>query len=369
MQIMNSKNKILSSIRELDRWFETTISHIQTYDPVSFNPMNLSDLAQAYFSTGAITNDDHFTQKGLANLKRLIAVQNADGSWNETDPKINCKSTLATAYVGCNLLKSVNFVNGKLAINVENSVMRASQYVRSNELAPGYFLKSDANCNDTVNVNTICSFFFLYLSKHTNLQGFFQISLRTIKRALKSQMKTGVFPYYAAKKPHLAPISYHAIMMRLLAEYHCMYGDDLVLDSLKKAVDWFTDRLDEQFMIHWKGDLGAWAYRTFSTYGYALCGLVYLSKFENQFQLWSQRILNHVVRSQLQDGSFPVVDNLRNLANIGIDVTNGFCLASHGDFRATLSLARRSFGKTSFHEKITGNIQLFEALSSLQKVF
>ena len=364
-------SSLLSSIQKLAKWLDAVANQSCISNPVLFNPMNLSNVALAYLSLGEISKNNHYHRKGSASLRRILYLQNVDGSWNEIYPRINVKSTLATAFVGYNLLRSINFVDKELAIHIKNSVMRASRYVGSKELAPGYFLKSETNSNDIVNVNMLCSLYFLYLHNYTDAQNFFETSLRTVKRVIKSQLNSGAFPYYTIHKLYLTPIHYHAFMTRLLAEYHSLTRDEQVLASLKKAISWLIDKFDEQGKIRWRGDVGAWVYRSFPSYGQALYSLLYISKLEEQFQIQTQRIFNHIIRSQLQEGPFPITDNDKNLKNICIDVENSIKLISHCDFRAAFSLIKRSFKNSvpNIHEKVTGNIQLLEALTSSQELF
>jgi len=360
------KTRVLSSIEKLASSLENMINKKRI-----LNPMDLSNLTVAYLYLGEITGNEFYYQKSLVILKDILKRQNADGSWNEIYPGINSKSTLATAYIGCNLLK-LTIIDGELATGTKRSVLEASHYVAKKELAPGYFLKSEINDNDTVNVNMICSLYFLRLYKYAGVQEFLRIADRTSKRVIRSQLSSGAFPYYTDKKSHLAPIHYHAFMTKLLSEYLCLTFDEDVKASLMKAVSWLIRRFDDAGKISWSGDLGIWTYRSFSDYGYAFYGLLFAGGFDEYFKAWSERVFLYMNRNQLQDGSFPAIDNEKNMGEIRADITNVIRLISHRDFLAILSLFEVEFNRRSSNvsfEKVTANTQLLEALTSSYRAF
>lgn len=94
-------NSLLLLTQKLSNWLNKMFDqgHI-------FNNMLLSDLLISNFLLEKITKNNRYTEKAFEILKIILNHQNSDGSWNEKYPWLNIdvKSTLATAYVGYNLL-------------------------------------------------------------------------------------------------------------------------------------------------------------------------------------------------------------------------------------------------------------------------
>jgi hypothetical protein len=351
--------KILNAISWIEN-ITNSIEHMLT-------PMNSSTLAMTYFNLSKITKEESYRQKGLELIQRLLKKQNDDGSWNEIYPNINAKSTLATAYVGLMLAK-IGIYNNSLLENMDSRLIKATEYVVNNEKKPGYFLKSEINDKDTVNVNLICALFLLYMYKHFQRDDLLKISMRTVKRVMKAQLESGAFPYYADEKRYLTPLHYHVFVTRLLADYFLLLPEDGLYSSLKRAMNWLSSRLEMNGRISWHGDVGVWVYRSFSTYGNVLYTLVFASALiDNDLKKLIQPMRNYVFSRQLPDGSFPESDSNFTIHDILTDMENIGQLISHREFSSAFLLSRRVMGQkhlTILFNKVTINIQLVEALTS-----
>jgi hypothetical protein len=351
--------KILNAISWIEN-ITNSIEHMLT-------PMNNSTLAMTYFNLSKITKEESYRQKGLELIQRLLKKQNDDGSWNEIYPNINAKSTLATAYVGLMLAK-IGIYNNSLLENMASRLIKATGYVVNNEMKPGYFLKSEINDKDTVNVNLICALFLLYMYKHFQRDDLLKISLRTVKRVMKAQLESGAFPYYHDEKRYLTPLHYHAGITRLLADYFLLLPDNELYSSLKKAISWLSNKLETDGGINWHGDVGVWVYRDFSTYGNVLYTLIFASALiDNSLKRLIQPVRDYIFSRQLQDGSFPELDSNFTIHNISTDIKNIFKLISYQEFFSALSLIKGMINQkylNNLFNKVKVNIQLVEAFTS-----
>jgi hypothetical protein len=333
-------------------------------------PMNNSTLALTYFNLSQIAGKEAYRQKGLELIQKLLKKQNEDGSWNEIYPNINAKSTLATAYVGLMLAKINSY---SLLENVNSYLIKATEYVVNNEMKPGYFLKSEINDKDTVNVNLVCALFLLNMYKHFQRDDLLKISLRTVKKVMKAQLENGAFPYYSDEKRYLTPLHYHVFITRLLADYFLLLPDDKLYFSLQKAVGWLSNKVETQGRINWEGDLGVWVYRSFSTYGNAIYDLVFASALiDNNLKKLIKPMRNYVLSRQSPDGSFPESDIVLTIHDFLTDMKNIGRLILYRDFSSAFLLSRGVLVRkhpTTLFNKVTINIQLVEALTSSIALF
>jgi hypothetical protein len=355
---------ILPSLLKCLSWIEKTMEK----EDYRISPMNLSALATSYFNISKIASVESYYRKGLNLIWRVLEKQNSDGSWNEIYPGINVKSTLATAYVGLMLYKA-GLYDGKLLSAMYNNLLKAAEYVIVNEKRPGYFIKSEVNDHDTVNVNLVCALFLLYMHKYFQRDDFLNISLRTMRRMMKVQLESGAFQYYSDEKQYLTPLHYHAFDTRLLAEYFTIIPNDNIRSVIMKAVAWLSSKIDKNGRLNWSGDLAVWVYRIFSTYGNTFYTFSFVSNnIDYNFKKFAERVARYIISRQHSDGSFPESDFRPTLGDYLVDFKNVLQLLSRKELFPALLPSReiiegRSFLNTLFY-KTTINIQMLESLTS-----
>lgn len=218
----------------------------------------------------------------------------------------------------------------------------------------------------------VCSLFLLYYSEIYSNRYSEEISIRTVKRVIKSQLSNGAFPYYTCEKIYLTPLSYHSLLIKLLSEYYEVRSNKEILISITRATNWLVKKLDARGKIKWFGDLSDWSYRLFSTYGCLLYDLLFTSKFDDKLEIWFQRIYSYMEEKQLKDYSFPALDDDRTLQALYTDTGNIFMLLLYKDLGRAFSMLKNMLGLSymnNFYMKITVNAQLLQALSSSSHKF
>jgi len=204
-------------------------------------------------------------------ITSLIHHQNNDGSWNEIHPQYNQPSALITAFAGDALLSAYD------TCPVEKSLRMARDYVLSQEITPGRFLKSSQYTADHLNVDASCGAFLANYGARFSDECSLEAAERAALRVCGHQ-NGGVYPYAVDKGNYpqtldVPCIHYQAVTMYYLLKINEFLKSETVKESLLKGAEWLSSvqKSDGQFdwsrsglmFAYYLGGAPAFAYSSF----------------------------------------------------------------------------------------------------------
>ncbi len=211
--------------------------------------------------------------------------QNKDGSWNEIHPNYNQPSALITSIVGESLLLAYNrFPSTKLRKTIE----LAKQYVVSQEISSGYFIKSKKFTADHLNVDATCGSFLALYGQSLNDEDCINTASRTAQHICTNQFSNGSFPYAIDKGNYLhllnVPcIHYQGVTMYYLSKIHDVIKKEWLKDSLINGANWLVLSQKKDGRFNWSKSGLMFAYYLSGAYAFAFSSFIYLSEWDKKY--------------------------------------------------------------------------------------
>lgn len=215
----------------------------------------------------------------VAKLFRYLeTTQNTDGSWNEVHPNYNNPSALITAIVGEAFIYGIE----KGVINDTGVLQKARDYVLENEIAPGYFLKSEKFTADHLNVDATCGAFLAVYGASFHDKSCVDAARRAAKRIYDNQV-AATYPYTIDKGSYaytlnVPCIHYQGVTMYYLAKIQDVIKEAWITQSLVDAGEWLTSVQTKKGTFDWSKSGLLFAYYLIGAYAFAYSSFVYLLK-------------------------------------------------------------------------------------------
>lgn len=302
----------------------------------------------------------------------LEARQNPDGSWNEIHPLAAPPGALETAFVGEFLLL---LEASKGAKEPGRALRDARRHVLSQELAPGYFKKSELNYTDCLNVNASCAAFLAGLADAFGDEEARAAARRAAHRACYHQYPDGAFPYTTRERGY--PYAHHL-------DVPCVHYQGVTLYYLRKAQRVLREPwLDAQLALG-----AAWlqrAQRRDGRFDWGRSGLPFAACLSGAYAFalasWTPHAADPAYARAI-DGAARALDANRrglllrwdraSLASLPLGVGTAWRSARHGDYPLRHRAFRFGYGawrqwaRRRYSDKAEG--RLFHALARLMGI-
>lgn len=295
-------------------------------------------------------------------INTLVKSQNSNGSWNEIHPNYNQPSALVTSFIGDALLSATDLYPQN------KSLESAKNYVRSQEIEPGYFLKSTSFTADHLNVDASCGAFLAHYGKRFNDTECLLAAERAAQRICDYQI-SGYYPYTTNKGNYayifnVPCIHYQGVTMYYLAKIQEVLHKDWIKTSLLDGAQWLshTQRADGHF--DWSKSGLMFAYYLSGAYAFAHASFQYVAKYDKTFLTNANLAINGlnncidsiVLRWEKGSRRSFVSDVISTVyvANMGnYPMKHKFFRMAYGSYR---QLARRGFSDDPLNDLIFKSI-------------
>lgn len=237
--------------------------------------------------------------------KFLIHTQKENGCWHEIHPNYNQPSALITSFVADSLITALK--TNKTA-SMEDTIHKAKNYVLSQELRPGYFLKSSQYTADHLNVDASCGAFLAHYGKFFNDEACLNAAIRTAEHIVHHQWKNGVYPYTINKGNYpeinnLPCMHYQAITLFYLIKIHEILEENWLQQSLLDGGNWLRKMQKQNGSFHWEKSGLLFAYYLTGSYAFATNSFYYLSQYDKTFLDYAQNALE-ILKQNRRNGLF-----------------------------------------------------------------
>ncbi len=229
-------------------------------------------------------------------LRFVVEAQNDDGSWNEIHVNYNQPSALITSFIGEALVDAYGLSPH------DTPLQNARDYVLSQELRPGYFLKSSEYTADHLNVDASCGAFLARYGGLFDDGACLAAAARAAENIVRNQRESGVYPYAVDKGTYpyafdVPCVHYQAVTMHYLAKINTVLRDATVEESLRKAAEWLIRQQRRDGRFDWSASGLMFAYYLSGAYGFAYASLNYLSRQDEAYRQYADRSLQGLTRS------------------------------------------------------------------------
>lgn len=220
-------------------------------------------------------------------VPRLVAFivdhQNPDGSWNEVHPQYNQPSALITAFIGDALVASYPLCP------YDGSLKKARDYVLSNEMKPGYFLKSTQYYADHLNVDASCGAFLAAYGKLFSDQECLDAARRAAERVCRSQCPDGSYPYTSDQGSYRYPLTipcihYQGVTMYYLSKINVVLKEAWIDDSLLRGAEWLASKQRADGSFDWSASGLMFAYYLSGAYAFAYSSFAYAARLDPRYR-------------------------------------------------------------------------------------
>jgi hypothetical protein len=225
---------------------------------------------------------DIYCDKGSLIEKLLNGLkneQNYDGSWNEIHPFYNKKSSLETSIIG----------EAFLLNQWTDCVQDAASFVLSNEIKPGYFLKSEEFSADCLNVNATCGAFLSLYGQRYNDEEMKEAGSRAAKRVVKYQFDSGAYPYTTQERGnfpynlYVPCVHYQGVTLYYLIKIQKIIKKKWLDDSIKKGIQWMELIQRQNGSFDWSSSGHMFSYYLSGAYAFSIPVFLYLDKRKNAY--------------------------------------------------------------------------------------
>lgn len=206
--------------------------------------------------------------KKLCNY--LIDNQLKDGSWNEIHPNYQQPSSLITAIVADSLLKAYK----EKIIENEATLKNANNFILSNQIKPGFFLKSTHYTADHPNVNATCGAYLSYYARVFSNNESLKAAKNVTERISLFQKKDGMLPYTTDKGSYpvnlnIPCLHYQAVTIFYLIKIQQNINDEKLQMILDSGTRWLAKRFNTDGSLNWKESGLLFSYYLTGAYAYA----------------------------------------------------------------------------------------------------
>lgn len=246
-----------------------------------------------YLKTIIRINDEPILARRIQNT--LIKSQNFNGSWNEIHPNYDQQSALITAFIGEALLMGEDDELSNRAIE------RGRDFILSQEIEPGYFLKSSHYTADHLNVDASCGAFLAMYGKKFHDQECLNAARRVCERISNNQIR-GYYPYTTNRGTYKYPLSipcihYQGVTMYYLIKIQMILDEPWIHESLMKAAEWLSKVQSPDGKFDWSKSGLMFAYHLSGAYAFAFASFFYAAMFDEKyhspFLLCGEQLLNN----------------------------------------------------------------------------
>lgn len=150
------------------------------------------------------SNNDHSSL--IRKLSQwIISKQNADGSWNEVHSSYDKPSSVFTSICALSLL---DVQDSNCGVEIPEAILaNAARYLVDQEIAPGYFRKSEYYHADILNADAMISAYLTRLGTKTSNVDFIKAGKRALANICAQQFIDGAYPYGGPMRAY--PYKYH----------------------------------------------------------------------------------------------------------------------------------------------------------------
>jgi len=240
----------------------------------------------------------------LANW--LIRSQNPNGSWNEKHQNYDKPSSVFTAICALSVL-DVKDIFPDMSIS-DGILENAAKFLVEQEIAPGYFRKSEYSHSDILNADAMTAAFLVRFGTQIKNEEFIKVGKRAISNVCAQQFMDGAYPYGGPMRAY--PYKYHfyvpCIHYQTVTSYYLLkclpfVRSDFLEHSIDIGTRWLLKNQKENGTFNWKKSGLNFALYLSATYALAIpLYLNYINKDKTTTMMISKSL--DVIQRQIMDG-------------------------------------------------------------------